>query len=64
MIRETQVDAGPFAMNFSFLDNTIFKANGFNFDLARVSHNIDIVGKVKGKTLILTTDEVVYAPAE
>jgi NitT/TauT family transport system substrate-binding protein len=63
MLRETQVEAVPFAMNFSFVDNAIFEANGFNWDLDRVEHNIEIVGQVKDKTLELTADDVVYAPA-
>lgn len=64
MIRETQVDAVPFAMNFSFgPDNAIFAANGFGWDMDRVAHNIDVVGEVRKTTIDLTADDVVYSPA-
>ncbi|NGP18800.1 ABC transporter substrate-binding protein [Devosia aurantiaca] len=65
MIRDTQVTSVPFAMNFSFgPDNPVFAANGFNWDMDRVTHNIDVVGKVHDKTYDLTADDIVYSPAE
>jgi NitT/TauT family transport system substrate-binding protein len=65
MLRETQVDAVPFAMNFSFgPDNAIFAANGFKWDLDRVAHNIEVVGAVHDTIYDLSADDVVYNPAE
>ncbi|WEK03455.1 MAG: ABC transporter substrate-binding protein [Candidatus Devosia phytovorans] len=65
MIRETQTESVPFAMDFSFgPDNAVFAANGFNWDADRVQHNIEVVGKVHDKTYDLTADDVVYTPAE
>lgn len=64
MLRETQVDAVPFAMKFAFAENPIFTANGFAWDMNRVAHNIEVVGKVHHTTYALTAEDVVYNPAE
>lgn len=61
MLRETQVDAVPFALNFSFgAENPVFAANGFAWDMDRVAHNIEVVGKVHHTTYDLTAEDVVY----
>jgi NitT/TauT family transport system substrate-binding protein len=64
MLRETQVDAVPFAMKFAFAENPIFTASGFAWDIDRVAHNIEVVGKVHHATYELTAEDVVYTPAE
>lgn len=62
MLRETQAESVPFALDFSFIDNPIFDANGFAWDLDRVQHNIDVVAEVDGVDIDLTVDDVVYSP--
>lgn len=62
MVRDTQVDAVPFALKFAF-DNPVFEKNGFVWDLARVDHNIEIVNQANGKTNALKAADVVYSPA-
>lgn len=65
MIRETQTESVPFAMNFSFgADNAVFAANGFNWNTDRVRHNIEVVGEVHSKTYDLTAEDVIYNVAE
>lgn len=64
MLRESQAEAVPFALNFSFVDNPVFDANGFNWNMDRVQHNIDVVGAVNGASYDLTAADVVYSPAE
>lgn len=62
MIRDTQVEAVPFAMKFAFTDNPVFKANGFSWNIDRVTHTIEVVGEVHGKTYPLTAADVIYSP--
>ncbi len=59
MQKETQVKSVPFSMNFAF-DNPTFAKNGYAWDLARVAHNIEIVGKVTPDMPALTAEQVVY----
>jgi NitT/TauT family transport system substrate-binding protein len=62
MVRDTQLEAVPFAMDFAF-NNAVFKKNGYKWDMARVDHNIELVNKANGKTNELKAADVVYAPA-
>ncbi|MDB5537000.1 MAG: twin-arginine translocation pathway signal [Devosia sp.] len=62
MVRDTQVAAVPFAMDFAF-NNDVFKKNGYVWDMARVDHNIEIVNKSNGKTNDLKAADIVYVPA-
>lgn len=62
MVRDTQVDAVPFALKFAF-DNPVFAKNGFAWDVARVDHNIEVVNEANGKTNALKAADVVYSPA-
>lgn len=61
MVRDTQVDAVPFAMKFAF-ENPVFEKNGYGWDMARVDHNIEMVAKAAGKTYALKAAEVAYSP--
>lgn len=61
MVRDTQVDAVPFALDFAF-NNPVFAKNGYAWDLARVDHNIELVNKANGKTNDLKAAGVVYNP--
>ncbi|MGV8855952.1 MAG: ABC transporter substrate-binding protein [Devosia sp.] len=62
MVRDTQVDAVPFALDFAF-NNDVFAANGFAWDMDRVSHNIEIVNQANKVSNDLTASDVVYSPA-
>ncbi|WP_273688349.1 ABC transporter substrate-binding protein [Ketogulonicigenium vulgare] len=63
MIRDTQVDAVPFALDFAF-NNPVFAANGFNWDMDRVANNIAATGRVHDlANTALTPADVVYTPA-
>ncbi|MDR3474887.1 MAG: ABC transporter substrate-binding protein [Devosia sp.] len=59
MQKATQVNSVPFSMKFAF-DNPIFKKNGYNWDLARVAHNIEIMTKVTPGTPMVKAEDVVY----
>lgn len=65
MLRETQVDAVPFSMNFSFgPENPVFAANGFKWNIDRVAHNIDVLAEVNETTYDLKPEDVIYSVAE
>ncbi len=59
MDRATQVNSVPFSMNFAF-NNPTFEKNGYAWDLARVTHNIEIVAKVTPDMPIVAAEDVVY----
>lgn len=61
MQKETQVNSVPFAMKFAF-ENPTFEKNGYNWDLARVAHNVEIVAKVTPDMPIVKAEDVVYVP--
>ncbi|MBP1849196.1 ABC transporter substrate-binding protein [Rhizobium halophytocola] len=44
MQKASQTDIVPFAYDFAF-NNKVFEANGYRFDMTRVSHNIDVVAE-------------------
>jgi NitT/TauT family transport system substrate-binding protein len=63
MQRETQINSVPFSMDFAF-NNPVFQANGYSWDMDRVDHNIEIVGKISPLTNDLSAEDVVYNVAE
>lgn len=63
MQRDTQVDVVPFALNFAF-NNPVFEANGYRWNLDRVTHNIEVVGRVHALDKALTAADVVYSVGE
>jgi NitT/TauT family transport system substrate-binding protein len=63
MQRETQQEVVPFAIDFAF-NNPVFEANGYNWNMDRVTHNIEVVGRVHTLDKPLTAEDVVYNVGE
>lgn len=62
-LRESQARMVPNSLSFAF-DNGVFEANGYDFDMARVAHNIEVVDKVTPLSKTLSAEDVVYQVAE
>ncbi|WP_353475917.1 ABC transporter substrate-binding protein (plasmid) [Salipiger sp. H15] len=62
-LRESQARMVPNSLAFAF-DNAVFEKNGYDFDMARVAHNIEVVDKVTPLSKPLTAEDVVYQVAE
>lgn len=59
ILRESQVDMVPNSLNFAF-DTDAFNANGYQFDMDRVAHTIEMVDKVTPLTKGIAPGDVVY----
>jgi len=62
MLKDSQEQMVPGSLSFAF-DNPVFAKNGYAFDMARVAHNIDIVGQVTPLERKLSATDVVYQVA-
>lgn len=61
MQKDSQTDIVPFAYEFAF-NNKIFAKNGYSWDMARVSHNIDVVAESQSLKSKPTAADIVVSP--